>query len=107
MEENNGEDLVKIIRNLNKENSKVDMEKIKKKERNWLENLRQKKLESPREKIKDEMSKKKRKLVSSSNKKINPNPKKIDSPDIRIAFKKITDKKKKRIDLEPEDSDES
>ena len=53
------------------------------------------------------MSKKKRKLVSSSNKKINPNPKKIDSPDIRIAFKKITDKKKKRIDLEPEDSDES
>ena len=81
------------------------MEKIRNSERNWLENLRRRKLESSSVKIKTINCKQERKLVSSSKKEITP--KKVDSPDIRIAFKKINDKKKKKIDLEPNDSDES
>ena len=93
------EDIVKIRENLNVENSKVDIKKIMKKEENWLENYRRQKIEQSTEKIRLARSGKlkkensKRKLVKSGKKKI-----KIEGTnmqDIRIAFKKINDRKKK------------
>ena len=97
--ENLHEDIVKIRENLNVENSKVDIKKIMKKEENWLENYRRQKIEQSTEKIRLARSGKlkkensKRKLVKSGKKKI-----KIEGTnmqDIRIAFKKINDRKKK------------
>ena len=92
-------EFVKIGKRLNKENSKIDMEKIK--NRNWLENWRLKKIENQKEKTSTPEKKITRKLVRSNKKKIGG--KLENSPDIRIAFKKINDKK---IRVERDEPDE-
>ena len=89
-------EFVKIRNNLNKENSKIDMEKIR--NRNWLEDWRMKRIENQNDKTITPGKKMTRKLVKSNKKKIRG--KSENSPDIRIAFKKIIDKKKK---LEPDE----
>ena len=97
--ENSVEDIVKIRKNLNVENSKIDIQKIMRTEENWLENWRRKKIEQSSEKIKLTKSGKlkkervQRKLVTSGKKKIRLEGTNLQ--DIRIAFKKINDRKKK------------
>ena len=61
-------EFVNIKRNLNKENSKIDIEKIR--NRNWLEDWRMKRIESQNEKTITPEKKITKKLVKSNKKKI-------------------------------------